>query len=196
MTQRCGFTLVELMVSIAIVGLMSMAAIANFRGGARADELRIAAQETVVKIREAQTMAMTGRTANLCQSDEGGEVGGVCVPTIGCATGETCQTLVPRGGYGVYLASASGFILFADGNANHEYDDGEALPGNAFTLPPNVEIASVVPSAPVALIFEPPRGRVFISPAEESLQLTLRHRVIGGAKKIHVDRITGRVEVE
>ncbi len=57
-----GFTLVELLVSIAIVGLMSAAALVNFRSGARSDALRLGAREVVSRIRDAQTMAATGRS--------------------------------------------------------------------------------------------------------------------------------------
>ena len=115
-------------------------------------------------------MAMTGRTANLCQSDEGGEVGGVCVPTIGCATGETCQTLV-RAGYGVYLASASGLSCLPMEMQIMSMTTERRFRECLYTTAQcgDSECGSV---RPVALIFEPPRAeflfrqprRVFSSP--------------------------------
>ena len=193
-----GFTLVELLVSIAIVGLMSAAALVNFRSGARSDALRLGAREVVSRIRDAQTMAATGRTTGLCRNLDDGRTDGVCASDTDCP-GSECSVLVPKGGYGVSLESQPGgsFFLFADGNGNRTYDVGEKLKDGGFAFSsPDIEITGSEPAAPMSIVFEPPRGRAFATGEAVDVRLHLRHRVTGQAKDIRVNTISGVIEVE
>lgn len=196
---RKGFTLVELMVSIAIVGLMSAAALVNFRGGARADALRLGAREAVARIRDAQTMASTGRTTGLCRNTTDGQTDGGCSDSLDCPAGSECMALVPKGGYGAYLGSQPGenFFLFADGNGNRAYDNGEKLKDGGFSFSsPDIEIAGSDPAAPVAIVFEPPRGRAFATGEAVDVRLHLRHRVTGQTQNVRINTVSGIIEVE
>lgn len=61
-----GFTLIELMVSIAIVGILASTIIANTRFGERQQALAQAAQKLVLDLRKAQNSALAPGAENDC----------------------------------------------------------------------------------------------------------------------------------
>lgn len=67
--NKKGFTLTELLVAIAIIGIMSAAALAYFSNNLRADQkLKLSADEMVAALREAQNNALSGK--NMGNTDE------------------------------------------------------------------------------------------------------------------------------
>lgn len=110
--QPKGFTLNELLVSMAILGVLSALLIANFSRGRLSDDLRISSQTLASNLRRVQNLATVGQTL---------------------ASGK-----VPPGGYGVaieWVPSQKAYAVFADigyvdgscllsnpSNANKEYD--------------------------------------------------------------------------
>ncbi|MDA3840720.1 MAG: prepilin-type N-terminal cleavage/methylation domain-containing protein [Patescibacteria group bacterium] len=67
-----GFTLIELIVSIAIIGLISGIMVANYRQGGSSEELNIATQNLVSEIRKAQGYALSYKEYAGSISDVGG----------------------------------------------------------------------------------------------------------------------------
>ena len=67
-----GFTLIELIVSVAIISIISSIMVANYRHGGSSEELNIAAQNLVSEIRKAQGYALSYREYNGVIYDEGG----------------------------------------------------------------------------------------------------------------------------
>jgi len=194
--QARGFTLVELLVGIAIVGLISTVAVANFRQGQRSAELRFAAEEIVAQIRQAQTMSTAGRTTKLCQS--GDKNGLACISTSDCGTG-LCVEQVPLGGYGLYFTidSPTSFQLFADGTNYKLYDKGEIITGGEISMPPNVEISAVSGDTKLTVTFEPPKGKVFIQGMPSgTAQIILKHKVTQDKKTVSLNAVSGRIEIE
>ena len=68
-----GFTLVEMLISLAIFAVVTAMAVANFRAGAQGDELRVSARIIASTVRRAQTQAVAGSSVFFCHggTDEG-----------------------------------------------------------------------------------------------------------------------------
>ena len=92
-----GFTLVELLVSISIIGVITGMMMANFRGGQQSAEVRLATDILVGQIRSVQTSSLSGRLVAVCSG--GTNDLDVCEPKdppVSC-TGGVCQKRVPAG---------------------------------------------------------------------------------------------------
>lgn len=122
-TNILGMTIIELIVSIAIFGILATTIISNFRSGERSSSVRQASRLTESLLRRAQTMTLTGSV--LGNGD------------------------FPDGGYGVRFdkSQPGKIILFADKNRNYIYDTGESMnedilfPGGAtFSLSENLDV--------------------------------------------------------
>src|SRR5690349_15319328 len=104
-SDRAGFTLVELLVSISIIGVLTGLMLANFRGGQQAAEVRLASDIVVSQIRSMQTSSLSGRLVSACSG--GSNDLAVCeagiVPPPSCPGG-TCQRRVPTG-YGLHFSA-------------------------------------------------------------------------------------------
>ena len=128
-----GFNLVELLVAIAIFGIISTAVVANLRGGSSGNELNLQADNISSLLRQAQIQSSTGQPFN----------------------GNP-----PIGGYGVSLATCStppcSVTLFADENGNFAYD-GAAEEIQVVTLGSAVTINAISEGSPFAILFKPPR---------------------------------------
>jgi len=96
---KSGFTLVEMLVVMAIVSILSVMVLANYEWGGHQYSLRRSAGYLSQDLRRAQEMAMSVRGIN---------------------RGE-----VPPGGYGVHLdIGKNQYIIFAEKNLNYAYDEG------------------------------------------------------------------------
>lgn len=196
---RLGFTLVELLVSMSIIGVITGQMLANFRGGQRFSELRFASDILVSQLRAVQTNALTGRLVGVCTG--GTEDGNVCestkVPAVACVSG-TCDDRVPSG-YGVRFSTTNPeeFLVFFDTDGDALYDAGEELNPKPYISTGLVVFSSSDASLPVDIVFEPPFGRIFVNglaSGPNSVEITLKH--LNGPEERHVtiNRITGRIQ--
>ena len=142
-----GFMLVELAVSMLIIGIISAIVLVNYNAGRRQETLNRSAQRLAVAIRQAQNYALFSRV------------------------GVKCST--PAGGYGVYIESVSQYKIFGDCNGDHRYgsvtddlisavsvESGVVITGSVITDPQS--FCGQAPSvAGVSLSFEPPIGRFY-----------------------------------
>jgi len=62
---RKGFSFLELMIVIAIIGIMTVAAFVSLHGAKESKSVEIAAREVAAAVREAQNNALTGKIMNL-----------------------------------------------------------------------------------------------------------------------------------
>lgn len=106
-----GFTLVELLIAIAIVGIITTIMVVNFWREGQRGELRQAAEVLASNLRKVQNMGMTGQSL-------GGSV--------------------PAGGFGIYFdkAGPAEYKLFGDKVADGKYvsADDELLDGGTVSL--------------------------------------------------------------
>ena len=162
-----GFTLVELLTSIAIIALMSTMLFTNYRRAGVGIDLTSSAQQLASKIRIAQNNSLGTKKFN---------------------------DLTPLGGWGVHFDSdnlRSGYILFADSNGNYAFDSDEAY--STSTLPIRVELDTLVTGSStvesvVDVVFSPPDPRTYINGNyKDSLALTLKEDINNTSKEVRVN---------
>jgi len=109
MSQK-AFTLLEITVVVAIIGLLSVIVLANYRGGEKQSALLRSTHRLAQDLRRAEEMAISSRkTPGECEQVEEG--------------------VFPKGGYGIHFEKDSdSYILFADCDGEGDYDDS----GSAF----------------------------------------------------------------
>ena len=84
-----GFTLIELIISIGIIGMLSTITIVNFKAAQRSREIKNVAETLVSDLRRAQAMTLSGSRLS--------------------------DGRIARGGYGIFFdPSASSYTLFAE----------------------------------------------------------------------------------
>ena len=177
-----GFTILEMLVSVAIILLISGQVLVSFSNVKEASTLTRAAQELAFNIRRAQNMS---------------------VSVVGVGIGGTMQ--IPNAG-GLRLSSMIGnndkYFFFADQNGNGMYDGPlERIEPNIL-LPGNIRITAITGEAPagsgVHIIFYTPEATLLLSNAAATpiinfLSITLTGPS-GGVQRVRV-RISGQVTV-
>jgi prepilin-type N-terminal cleavage/methylation domain-containing protein len=199
-TSRAGFSLIELLVSIFIVGVLMSLVLVNFRTGRYQDELRFAAENLASDIRELQNFALTG-----------------FIP--GSSTGT-----VPDGGFGFYvMVGEETYSLYADRSEmgcvpNRRYldqggaaaciegdDEDELLSGGEKRLGQSVQVKKALAGAgcpdneqEVDIVFSPPRASTFFCGAHAggSASIELFHDRTQDTRTVVVNGVTGRVSIE
>ncbi|KPJ85501.1 hypothetical protein AMJ57_02870 [Parcubacteria bacterium SG8_24] len=197
-----GFTLVEMLVSMAIFSVITAFAVANFRAGQQGDELRISTQLVASTIRHAQTLAMAGQTLHYCH---GGSTEGRLCPSGEDAecSGGSCIRDLPLG-YGVRLSTdVTGrrvAIVFADTDGNHALDAGEELRRDSVSSGPFVQVSALDPhvAGTLDIVFIPPKPLVKYNGAETDTvaTITLEHRQTGRTRQVTINRISGQVNAD
>lgn len=131
-----GFTMAELIVAIAIIGLLTAMFLANYRAGGEESGIRMVAREMAGEIRRAQSN------------------------TLGAVKYED---EVPEGGWGVHITEDSEeYILYADVNADREYNEPDEE-WRTETLPEGFSVTSVEGSSEADIVFEPPAPITYIN---------------------------------
>ncbi|MBI2573817.1 MAG: hypothetical protein HYV78_00250 [Candidatus Wildermuthbacteria bacterium] len=141
--QAKGFMLAELLVTLAIISLVSAIVIPNWRSGE-------------------QTLSLDRSVHQLAQ-----DVRGVIEIALK-AKPYQCAAPGALSGYGAYfsLDTPSSFLFFADCNNNQRYDAGADFIANTFSLEKGMQISEINPGSPASVVFIPPAPKVFISPGE------------------------------
>jgi prepilin-type N-terminal cleavage/methylation domain-containing protein len=142
-----GFTLIETMVTVAVVSVLSIVMLANYQGSQKQQSVQRAAHQLAGDIRRAQNMAMASV-----------EQGGV----------------IPDG-YGIYtINNKNSYILFADTNNNQKRNGVGDEDIESIIFSSGVEIFDILPlpGPHVNIFFEPPDPTTYIngdsSPGEEA----------------------------
>lgn len=178
-SQNAGYTLVELLIVVAIISAMSAASFSNYGIGRKNAVLRQETQKVVLDLRRAQNMAMN--VSQLSSSE------------------------IPSGGYGVHfdISSSDAFIIYADGDDNKIYSGaGETFINRTLSSPvvisainTGVDIGSLNPTSPTDINFIPPDPKVKIDTNDNYFaKITLRYGSAGGpTKDVIINGITGQI---
>lgn len=175
--MKNGFTLIELIVSIALVVILSSVVFASFRGGEERLSLQRSTYTLLQDLRRTEEMALSGM-----------EQGGV----------------MPQGGYGVYFSDWQNkqYILFADKNGDCKKDSGEEI--EIVKLPEKIEIGgNSLRWNIMAVVFQPPDPTITICSAagpstQTQVGIFLRKKgdiCPGDCKSVNVN-VAGRIEIE
>ncbi len=175
-----GFTLIELVVSVAVIVIISAIALANYRFGGDINDLNNSAQELSVNIRRIQHLALSAAQFG---------------------------SNVPQGGYGIYFDKnnyASSYILFADSDSDRNYDSpSELIDEGEINLKRGIKINDIktggVSLATTSITFLPPDPEIFINGATSTtsteITLCIEKNCSQYTKKIIITN-TGKVEIQ
>lgn len=133
-----GFTLIELMTSITIVGIISTVFIVNYRSTEEKSKLTMAVQKVASDIRLVQSYSLGEKEFN---------------------------GSFPVGGWGVNfdIATPEKYIIFADENSSKNYDNVSEKFAEIL-LPSGVKINSLsIPGSSANIIFLPPDPETYIN---------------------------------
>lgn len=135
-----GFTLIELIIIIGIIGFMSAMMLSGQRRGEDQRKLNIEVQKLVQNVRKAQSYAMSAKKSD-------------------CAGNPTTP-------FGIILNSGSpaSYLLAADCNGNKIYDEGSDILVSEILLADS-RINSVSPSSGgyLEIFFSPPIPQIYIN---------------------------------
>lgn len=141
-SQR-GFTLVEMLVVIAILAMLSAMVVVNFRETEKQNAVRLGTEQFVGALREAQNYALAQK-----------RVGN--------------PSAVPAGGFGVHVKKMQppfvNYTLFADTDGSTDYDAAEDITIRPETLPRYSQLTHFrvgeTEVDELSIIFRPPQGEV------------------------------------
>jgi len=155
-----AFTLIELMVVIAISALVATMVFSNMRSGGRSGDVNASVEKLAGVIKQAQMMSLSGKLIDESR---------------------------PAGGYGVYVDTSTdpdSYILFANTfeGDNYKYDSGNDTIIQTIELGEKINITT---TAGYSIIFKPPRSGIYISigtgingeplTGSDSVLISLRH---------------------
>lgn len=214
---RVGFTLAELMVSVAILMIISLSVMGDITRTRYQEELNSSARSLMGSLRDIQSRALAASSVKLCTPSAG--VTAVCDFNLAkCGTASCNQSSSPAV-YGVTLVSAATqYTTFADVNGTSNYREDLAGNETLQTIPfaksnstsPSFvsiisETADGVGVTSSTVTFDRQRGSMRINaclggscvPAEaQALSITLRHSKTSKTKVIYLNAVTGKVEIQ
>jgi prepilin-type N-terminal cleavage/methylation domain-containing protein len=202
MNGERGFTLVEMLISLAIFAVITAFVTANFRVGQQGDELRISAQLLASSIRRAQTQTIAGQLLDYCHG--GTNDLKVCPSGLDDeCPGGACSQDLPNG-YGVHLSTTEAskriVIVFADIDGDQAYDAGEEVIRDSISPGPFVFLETLVPASGETLdiVFTPPKPAISFNASEMDTlaTMTLRHETTGDTREVSINRISGQVNAD
>ena len=194
---RKGFTMVELLLVILIIGILTTIVTIDFRSGKMRQDLKQAALDLSGSLRKVQNMAMTGQTMLIGEVEE-----------------------VPLGGYGLFFNLPAGeynkFYLFGDtfpDPPDHRYESGKdwLVEEQEVVFPAGVVIEEIRHALPlpvnpyyqkVSIVFKPLEREPFvcldtICDVVTLVEIQLKHQQIDNIKYlIKLNIVTGLSEAE
>mgnify|MGYP001561271893 CR=1 FL=1 len=204
-----GFSLIEAMVSITILGLLAVAVVVNLNATSRTEALNSAARLVLGDLRALQTRALTAQNIKTCVS---------AIPVTICeGPGATCIpcTPAPPFSFGAHFTQGTAsYILFAEPDQttkNWMETTGEAFATRDLTKlgGRNVIIdALFVPSSvssvtDAQIAFERQNGRMHVNPCmgppcteAGSLTIRLKQTQTGAIRTVTLGTLTGRMSLD
>jgi len=164
-SQR-GFTIIEVIVGVAIIGMIAGLFLTNYRGGGIRTDLIGSAQKLASDTRLAQNFSLGTREFN---------------------------GVAPQGGWGVHfdVSIPDSYIIFADNDGDYEYDiDGEKY--SDANLSPNITIIDITVDGisvnDLDIVFSPPDPKTYINGADDkTARITLKESFNNTNKIIEVN---------
>ena len=210
--RKPGFTLAEMLVSVAVIGLLAVVVVVGMGQGKQTEELRGAARQLAADIRSMQARALAAGDVKACPTAAG--ILTVCEDTTAvCANPADCVARVPSS-FGVNASSTDvSYTMFAEVESStadyHLNKANEALIGRQLLqgTGQNVIIQKVLTGKPTPLVsrsagdvsFTRQNGttRLYDGSGTEPDILVFRlwHKTSSSTMDVEVNRVTGRVSI-
>lgn len=205
-----GFTLIELMVSIAIMGIIAVVTMNDLRSSQRKDQLNNAARIIAADLRTLQAQALTGQNVKSCSADMSFIV---CEQNAsGCSNGSTSCVAQPPSAVGLHVTQGA-FIYdeFADvasqdwqENLPNELLQSRSLPLlGARNVVIDTLIAGSLTVADADVAFKRQTGNMGINGCYDcglagpySLTIRLKQTQTNETKDVVLNAVTGRISIE
>jgi len=191
-----GFTLIELTVVIAIIGVLAIITVPNYYQSIKKAKYETAVSTIVTLIKEARNMSIIG---NLTKSGS--------------------DLIAQTGGYGVYLkifSTGSTIISFQDLDTDNLYSSDNDTILSIYTLPKEILIKSMSGTkatdytastetnasfSEATILFIPPQGKTILNENNKTKELIdfflqLERYDSNKSKKLKINRISGFLETE
>lgn len=192
-----GFTLVEMLVALTIIGLLTTVSVVQFQSGRQDDALRLAAMRMSDALRNSQSAAQSGSIEQYANAQ------GYGVFVFQASAGKNCVS--------GSITITEGLVLFADTDSNKAYtpntdtvircqslivDDAPIVVGKIEELKASDDSVLVVTAA--TALFQRPASFVLIDGGTEmkKVTITLKNTRNNHTKQIVLDRISGRIDFD
>ena len=207
-----GFSVAELLISLAIIVLLATFAIFQLGSSQQTDELQTAARQLAADLRSMQSRALAGQNLKACT--DGSDLR-VCEYSEASCTPGTCTEEIPYS-FGINITqNSTNYSTFADlnpvpGGDNALTNSKEVILTRDLLQVSNNVIISTIQSASSSGL-NPPQVKADISftrqngvahiidstvPPEPSLILiTLKHIETNATIQVEVNRVTGRISI-
>ena len=174
-----GFTLIEMTVSIFIIGMILGLMLANYKYGQKSSELKVAALKVAGDIRRAQNYAMSLKASK--------------------------NSAAIMGGWGIHFDKSSGVYsifadnlddpaVFPDGNKTYETAEME----EDISLPNNIQISAIniIPASDILdIVFSPPDPVTYLNTSSSTVaSITLQEKSGNATSTIMINPF-GLIEV-
>ncbi len=212
--DRRGFTLMELLIVMFIMGVLTIIVVVNFRHGNLVNDLKQASTELLQNLRLAQQYTIGGNSINYCLAGSKSNEYGVCIDDSSCGgEDDSCHNGVPLGGYAINVASTENYQLFGDTDANGVLSnpDYRVIEKNIFLK--GIHISrykfgsasgpEIEPSAEKFIVvrFSPPEGTVHFyegasgaESTETTLTLLLKSDYLtNNCRQVIINRVSGQI---
>ena len=191
--NESGFTLVELILTITIIGMFSTVAIVNFQSNKNEDTLRVAGLRAVDAFRGAQSYALAGVPELADPSISSALQFGVYVHQISGGVGEAIifADTYPVGGNGLFDSRVGGDTVIR--TVSFDADNRKTV------VLSDISVGGVSGTNPVSIVYKKPDATAFIngengSSDPKDVILTFKHRQTNHTKTVTINRVTGRVD--
>lgn len=169
LSYGAGFTITEMIVVLAIIGLIAGLTLVNYRAHERQLVLESETQKLVSVLRQIQMMALAK-------------------PVV--------DSEPPQGGYGFYWI-ANSYLTFAEiypPSPNYQYDTGQDKIIQNFSFPSSI----VAQATWQNLIFKPPKAEIYLNGVllSGAETITLTNSQTGKTKTIQFNGLSGKIEIQ
>lgn len=166
-----GFTLLELLVTVAIFLVMTGILLANFQRSRQADAVRLAALRLSADLERMRSAALAGTPGALAY------------------------------GVHITSHDLDRYTLFGDRSmpdrpANDQFDSGEELVGGIVRVPVGIRITAAGPEPTTDIVFTIPRGAVRMTGGATEVGFRMTNERSDDHWVVRVNRISGRVSAE
>ncbi|MEK7648537.1 MAG: type II secretion system protein [Patescibacteria group bacterium] len=194
---RRGFTLVEMLVALTIIGLLTTVSVVQFQSGRQDDALRLATMRMSDALRTSQSAAQSGSIEQYANAQGYGVYVFQTAASKSCVDGSTTIN--------------EGIVLFADTDSNKAYTPNTdtvircqslIVDGAPIVLEKIEELKaaddSIITVTTATAFFQRPTSFVLIDAATEmkKLTLTLKNTRNNHTKQVVLDRISGRIDFD